>query len=81
MAYRKIEIDGTTYEYTIGKTHVKVKGLEAAPKEKVGEMEWEDWRCECCGESYASLGRGPETGAYYLKVRPEHIRKFILENR
>lgn len=38
MSYRKIEVDGDTYEYTVGRTHVKVRGWAAVPKEVlVGE--------------------------------------------
>lgn len=36
MAYRKIEVNGVTYEYTIGRTHVKVRGVGTALKEDIG---------------------------------------------
>ena len=36
MAYRKITIDGTTYEYVVGKTHVKVKGVGIWRRDEVG---------------------------------------------
>lgn len=29
MAYKTIDVDGTTYEYTVGKTHLKIKGFNA----------------------------------------------------
>jgi hypothetical protein len=38
MAYRKIDVNGKTYEYTIGRTHLKVKGMGAVLKEQVGHI-------------------------------------------
>lgn len=29
MGYRKIVVDNTTYEYTVGRTHIKVRGMGA----------------------------------------------------
>lgn len=40
MSYRKIEVDGQSYEYTVGSAMVKVKGFEAATREQVGESVW-----------------------------------------
>lgn len=37
MSYRKITVDHTEYEYTVGETMVKVKGFLAVPKHEVGE--------------------------------------------
>lgn len=42
MAYRKIDVDGSTYEYSIGRTHVKIRGFNAVLKEKIGEPVDED---------------------------------------
>ncbi len=42
MSYRKITVEGTEYEYTIGSAMVKVKGLDAVPREEVGEVVWID---------------------------------------
>jgi hypothetical protein len=42
MSYRKIEVDGQTYEYVIGWVMVKVKGFEAVPREQVGQPVWID---------------------------------------
>ena len=36
MSYRKITVDGKEYEYVVGKSHVKVKGIGAWAKEEVG---------------------------------------------
>jgi hypothetical protein len=38
MSYRKLEVEGEEYEYVIGRSYVKVKGVGAWPKEEVGEM-------------------------------------------
>lgn len=39
MSYRKINVAGKSYEYVVGQTHVKIKGLGAWPKEEVGEYD------------------------------------------
>lgn len=31
MSYRKITIGDTEYEYSVGKTHTKIKGFQAVP--------------------------------------------------
>jgi hypothetical protein len=36
MSYRKIEVDGKEYEYVVGKSNVKVKGLGVWSKHDVG---------------------------------------------
>ena len=36
MSYRKLEVNGTTFEYSVGKSHVKIRHVGAYPKEKVG---------------------------------------------
>lgn len=35
MGYRKIDVDGVEHQYTVGRTHVKVRGIGATPKELV----------------------------------------------
>ena len=42
MAYRKIDVDGATYEYTVGATMLKVKGFPAVDRNTVGETVWID---------------------------------------
>jgi len=42
MAYRKIEVLGTTYEYIVGKTHLKIKGLGAWWNSEVGKNMGDD---------------------------------------
>ena len=31
--HRKITVDGETYYWTVGRTHVKIQGMEAIPRE------------------------------------------------
>lgn len=40
MSYRKIEVDGETYEFTVGAAMLKVKGFEAVDRNQVGETVW-----------------------------------------
>lgn len=42
MSYREIEVDGETYEYTVGSAMLKVKGFEAVDRNQVGETVWID---------------------------------------
>lgn len=42
MSYRKIEVDGKTYEYTVGSAMLKVKGFAAVDRNTVGETVWID---------------------------------------
>lgn len=37
MSYRKIIVDGKQYEYSIGKTHTKIKGMEVYKNSDIGD--------------------------------------------
>lgn len=37
MSYRKIEVNDNIYEYTIGQSHLKVKGFQAIPLSELGK--------------------------------------------
>lgn len=37
MSYRKLKIDEQEYQYTVGKTHTKIRGLEAFKNEDIGD--------------------------------------------
>jgi hypothetical protein len=39
MSYRKISVNGKVYEYSIGRTHTKIKGLGAFKNEEVGQVQ------------------------------------------
>ena len=47
MSYRKITVDGNEYEYVVGKSHIKVKGVGVWPKEEVGEITVRKYGCDC----------------------------------
>lgn len=36
MSYRKLQVNGTTFEYSVGRSHVKIRHVGAYPKEQVG---------------------------------------------
>jgi len=36
MSYRKLEVDGQVFEYSIGKTHTKIRHVGAFKNEEVG---------------------------------------------
>lgn len=77
--YRKIDVNGETYEYNVGKLYVKVKGFAAISKHKIGSL-YERY-CECCGEPMSVVtGRDyvPERDGS-LRVTPCNIRAFILD--
>lgn len=38
MSYRKISVDSVVYEYVIGVTHLKVKGLEPVQIAEIGQV-------------------------------------------
>lgn len=64
MSYRKITVDGKQYEYVVGKTHTKVKGVGVILNSQIGEYQWNCRNgAECCGES--------------LRVQPKDVANFI----
>lgn len=83
MSYRKITVNGDEYRYTVGRTHVKVKGVGVWPKEKVGLKVVRN--CDCCGEPLDSLY--PEHKLlehdYDIRVHPsnvaEKIKQYIIK--
>lgn len=36
MSYRKLEVEGQVFEYSIGKTHTKIRGIGAFQNNEVG---------------------------------------------
>lgn len=69
MAYRKIEVNGATFEYTIGRTHTKIKGRAVVRNKDIGSVatRWEDY----------PVGHVEEI----VTVKPEHVRQFIASGR
>jgi hypothetical protein len=70
MSYRKIEVDGNVFEYSIGKTHTKIRGVGAYKNEDVGKVY--DISDYCCAdwETYKAL-----------QVRPSDLASFIKRNK
>lgn len=90
MSYRTIVVDNTTYEYVVGKSHVKVKKLGVWSKEDIGDITVRTYGCDCgcysdedhvySKEEYNDLvkDKGYEP-LYNIRVRPEHIASKIRE--
>lgn len=79
MSYRKITVDGIQYEYVVGKTHVKIKGIGVWPKEEIGEKAARI--CDCCGEPVDQLYSEEKLTEldYETRVRPSHIAEKIKQ--
>lgn len=75
MTYRKIEVNGKVYEYTVGKTHVKIKGMQAITKDKIGNL---IEKPVCCGYYHACYSeyRYPKVMSVML-VKPADIKHYI----
>ena len=76
MAYRKIIVENEIYEYVIGKTHVKIKGIGAFLKEDIGDEV--DVTCKCCGLTLESINGGHERKV--IMVWPVDIAAKIKES-
>jgi hypothetical protein len=66
MSYRKIEVDGQVFEYSIGKTHTKIRGVGAYKNEDVG--------------TFFEIGSWDQPEVT-LQVRPSDIKSFIERNK
>lgn len=75
MAYRKLTVDGKEYEYVVGKTHVKIKGVGVFLKEEIGSLQ-DHTRCECCGESMTVI-YGDDDHYKTLVVQPKDVANKI----
>jgi hypothetical protein len=81
MTYRKITVNNVEYEYVIGKTHVKIKGIGVWPKEEVGEQFARI--CDCgCGEPVDMIYSEEKLSEhdYQTRVKPHHIVQKIKEH-
>lgn len=66
MPYRKIEVDGQVFEYSIGKTHTKIRGVGAFSNTEVGVRRQIQWGDEMINT---------------IQVRPSDLASFIKRNR
>jgi hypothetical protein len=90
MSYRNITVDGVDYKYTVGKSHVKVRGLGVWPKNLLGEKVIRVFGCDCgCYPDEDIVYTDSElediskekgfTPEHNIRVRPEHIAAKIRE--
>lgn len=74
MSYRKLEVDGQVFEYSIGKTHTKIRHVGAFKNEEVGR-EYQAGVCHCgsSGCDYAI--------PMHIQVRPSDLANFIKQKK
>ncbi len=76
MSYRKLEVDGQVFEYSIGKTHTKIRGVGAYKNEDVGNIRMSSY-CSC-GSHSGNCGFDVPMS---LQVRPSDLASFIKRNK
>jgi hypothetical protein len=67
MSYRNIEVNGETYQFTVGKTHTKIRGFCAVLNENIGtkvEVPYTD-------------GYGRDAVDIIYEVRPKNVADYI----
>lgn len=74
MAYRTLEVDGKSYQYVVGRAHVKIKGVGVWAKDEVAAtIHHTADLCECgCGR-----GSGEEVERRMEQIRPQDIASMI----
>ena len=78
MSYRTITVDGKVYEYAVGQTHTKVKGVVIARNESFAPKVEIHQYCECCGESMTDLyGKDRCPPDMKVAVTPQHVAALI----
>jgi hypothetical protein len=70
MSYRKIDVDGKIYEYSIGKTHTKIRHVGAWKNEEVGALRQVQTK-ECADWEHVNL----------LQVTPKDLTWFIRSGK
>lgn len=73
MSYRKIEVDGQMFEYSVGKTHTKIRGVGSYLNTQVGSIAQS--KCSC-----GSSGCFEDTYDV-IQVRPSNLAFFIKANK
>lgn len=69
MSYRKIEVDGTVFEYSIGKTHTKIRHVGAFLNTEIGHYRSQPDHLWWDGSDVT------------FQVRPTDLANFIRRNR
>lgn len=75
MSYRKLEVNGQTFEYSIGKSHTKIRHVGAYKNEEVGKMVTHG-----ISPCYKNCGCDPYEFYDVLEVRPSDLENFIKRN-
>lgn len=83
MSYRSININNETYSYSIGRSHVHIKGgLLKKPinvrKDAVGIKI--AWKCDCCGLSLSEIGYEAEETSFFYAVTPAVVREIVTSH-
>jgi hypothetical protein len=73
MSYRKIEVDDQVFEYSVGRTHTKIRGVGAFKNVEVGTIE--------TVTMYNSITDEFETDDVCVQVKPSNISWFIKRNK
>lgn len=76
----KITVNNIEYEYVIGKSHTKIKGVGVFPNVDLGELHTVPEYCDCCGESLSVL-YSDHVDKVKLMVAPADIAKKIKAHR
>lgn len=72
MSYRKIEVDGKVFEYSIGRTHTKIRHVGAFKNEEIGKVRSGTY-CSCGSHS----GNCDFDLRSSLQVKPSDLANFI----
>lgn len=71
MSYRKLEVEGQVFEYSIGKTHTKIRGVGAYTNDEVGKFSVNQ------SQQWYDLGYRD----FSFQVKPSDIASFIKQNK
>jgi len=76
MSYRKLEVDGTVFEYSIGRTHTKIRGVGAYKNEEVGKTVTRG-----ISPCFKNCGCDPYEFYDVVEVHPKDLAAFIKRNK
>ena len=76
MSYRKIEVNGKSYEYVIGKMNTKIKNIGVFLNDRIAKEIWWTGECDCSMRKFCD-----EAPVYSgFSVTPSVIRRLIMNN-
>lgn len=85
MGYRKLNVSGSEYEYTVGKRFIKIRGFKTgksvrvAPKEQVGRLVYVAEYCDCCGTPMHEI-LSNYVYREAIRVTPANVIAYVLKN-